>query len=70
MDNLEISSTAYDAVNNADALVILTEWQEFTDLNYERIHEAMSHPVVIDARNVLNRQELEQLGFQYIGLGQ
>ena len=70
MDNLEISSTAYDAVNNADALVILTEWQEFADLNYERIHEAMSHPVVIDARNVLNRQELEQLGFQYIGLGQ
>ena len=70
MDNLEISSTAYDAANNADALVILTEWQEFADLNYERLPEDMSPPVVIDARNLLNPQDLEQLGFQYIGLGQ
>lgn len=70
MSKIEITSTAYEAANNADALVILTEWEEFADLNYERIHEAMCHPVVVDARNLLNPHDLEQQGFQYIGLGQ
>ncbi len=70
MSKLEITSTAYEAANNADALVILTEWQEFADLNFERIREAMRHPIVVDARNLLNPQDLELLGFQYIGLGQ
>ena len=70
MSKIEITSTAYEAANNADALVILTEWEEFADLKYERIHEVMCHPVVVDARNLLNPQDLEQQGFQYIGLGQ
>ena len=70
MSKIEITSTAYEAANNADALVILTEWEEFADLKYERIHEVMCHPVVVDARNLLNPHDLEQQGFQYIGLGQ
>lgn len=59
----------YDAVENANALIILTEWPQFTELDYRKILEKMANPAIIDGRNLLNGDELRRLGFSYIGMG-
>jgi len=60
---------AYDACVGADALVILTEWNQYRALNLERIRETMNKPVFIDLRNVYQPDRLKELGFLYTGVG-
>jgi UDPglucose 6-dehydrogenase len=52
-----------------DALVIVTEWQEFLKLDYGKMSKLMVNPVIIDGRNFLDQRALEQAGFRYIGIG-
>jgi UDPglucose 6-dehydrogenase len=52
-----------------DALVIVTEWQEFLKLDYGKMSKLMVNPVIIDGRNFLEQKTLEQAGFRYIGIG-
>jgi UDPglucose 6-dehydrogenase len=52
-----------------DALVIVTEWQEFLKLDYDKMSKLMVNPVIIDGRNFLDQTTLEQAGFRYIGIG-
>ncbi len=52
-----------------DALVIVTEWQEFLKLDYGKMSKLMVNPVIIDGRNFLDQTTLEQAGFRYIGIG-
>ncbi|PZV27279.1 MAG: UDP-glucose 6-dehydrogenase [Snowella sp.] len=52
-----------------DALVIVTEWQEFLKLDYGKMSKLMVNPVMIDGRNFLDQTTLEQAGFRYIGIG-
>ena len=52
-----------------DALVIVTEWQEFLKLDYGKMSKLMVNPVIIDGRNFLEQTTLEQAGFRYIGIG-
>jgi UDPglucose 6-dehydrogenase len=52
-----------------DALVIITEWQEFLKLDYGKMSKLMVNPVIIDGRNFLDQTTLEQAGFRYIGIG-
>lgn len=59
----------YRAAEDADAIVLVTEWEEFRHLDWRRIRRAMRHPVVVDGRNFLNKEELEALGFAYRGIG-
>ena len=61
--------SAYDTVKNADALAILTEWDEFVQLDYKRVKKLMRHPVIFDGRNLLNPKEMKKLGFQYHSMG-
>jgi UDPglucose 6-dehydrogenase len=68
-DAVTFASDAYDAVRDADALVIMTEWNEFRGLDLARIHGAMAAPVVIDARNVLDPAQTRDAGFRYVGTG-
>ena len=67
---IEVVGSAYEAANGADVLVVLTEWQEFADLDFNLINETMRRPVIVDARNLLDPRYLEPLGFLYIGIGQ
>jgi UDPglucose 6-dehydrogenase len=67
---IEVVGSAYEAANGADVLVVLTEWQEFADLDFNLINETMRRPVIVDARNLLDPHYLEPLGFLYIGIGQ
>jgi UDPglucose 6-dehydrogenase len=60
---------AYDAVEGADALVIVTEWNEFRALDLERVKRLMKRPVFIDLRNIYNPGEMEAAGFAYRSIG-
>jgi len=59
----------YDALEGADALVVLTEWQEYRVLDYERARSLMRRPVVIDARNLYEPARMRQHGFTYDAIG-
>jgi UDPglucose 6-dehydrogenase len=59
----------YACVENADALVIVTEWEQFRALDLERIKDAMAAPIVVDLRNVYRPDEMAKLGFIYESVG-
>lgn len=55
--------------DGCDALVLVTDWAQFKTLDYAKMARLMNSPVIIDGRNFLDRQALEELGFQYVGIG-
>ena len=59
----------YYAVAQADALLVLTEWPSFTQLDYGRIKKNMASPLILDGRNLLDSAYVRELGFNYIGIG-
>jgi UDPglucose 6-dehydrogenase len=61
--------SAYEAAQEAEALVIATEWEEFRHLDWKRIKEAMTRPLILDGRNLLSAQALRAIGFEYYGVG-
>ncbi|HYW68474.1 MAG TPA: nucleotide sugar dehydrogenase, partial [bacterium] len=69
MPFIDYVSDAYAAADGADALVIVTEWNEFRQLDVERLKKIMRSPVVIDCRNVYSPEDLEGHGFTYVGVG-
>ena len=60
---------AYDATKNSHLLILATEWDEFIKLDFEKIKGSMSNSLIIDGRNVLDKEKLINLGFTYIGIG-
>ncbi|MDQ3280418.1 MAG: UDP-glucose/GDP-mannose dehydrogenase family protein [Acidobacteriota bacterium] len=62
-------SDAYETAENADALVLATEWNEFRALNFERIKKALRRPAIVDLRNIYDPQRMSALGFQYYSVG-
>ncbi len=60
---------AYTVAENSDALILITEWPEFRLLDYDRIKNLMKKPVLIDARNMLDMEQMKKLGFSYLGIG-
>src|SRR2546429_8522453 len=52
---------------DADALLILTEWPEFRQLDWKRVYDAMSRPLIVDGRNLLDPATMTELGFEYHG---
>ncbi len=67
--NVAFKEKAYEVAKNADALAILTEWDEFSQLDYKKIKKLMKHPVIFDGRNILNPVEIKKMGFQYHAMG-
>lgn len=60
---------AYEVASGSDALILVTEWDEFRELNMERIATSMKRPILIDGRNFYNPEEMVQNGFMYEGIG-
>jgi len=58
-------SSAYDAMENADAVVIITEWNEFRQLDFKQMKKIMNEPVLIDLRNIYNPHEMQKIGVDY-----
>lgn len=60
---------AEDAAVDADAILILTEWSKFSDLNWAKMKEKMRQPVILDGRNLLNPAKMRKIGFKYVSIG-
>jgi len=63
------ASDPYDLADGADALVVVTEWNEFKQLDLHRVRGLMRTPVVVDGRNIYDPKEMAQLGFVYRAVG-
>ncbi|MDN4754173.1 UDP-glucose/GDP-mannose dehydrogenase family protein [Porphyromonadaceae bacterium W3.11] len=68
-EGIHFCSNIYETVEEADALVLLTEWKQFRLPNWERIQELMTGNLIIDGRNIFVPEELRELGFKYSGIG-
>jgi len=66
---LHIVDDPYEACAGADVLVVLTEWDEFRWLDFERVAAAMASPSIVDARNLLDPAAMRRRGFSYVGVG-
>ncbi len=67
---VQVMTNAYDACQNAHAIAVLTEWDEFKTQDWQKIYDNMLKPAFIfDGRNILNKEELEKIGFIYQGIG-
>jgi UDPglucose 6-dehydrogenase len=69
LNGVEFATDAYAAASAAEALVIVTEWDEFRALDLDRLANSMAGRVLVDLRNVYDRAEAEEAGFEYFGLG-
>ncbi len=67
--NIQLCETVAELADGAHALILATEWPQYQELDWKTIASAMSNPLLLDGRNVLNRQELELAGFRYLGMG-
>jgi UDPglucose 6-dehydrogenase len=63
-------SSPYDAATDADAVVIMTDWDEIKQIDFARLKKFMNYPMIVDARNVVNPEILKQLGFACDAIGQ
>jgi len=68
-DRVTYAERPMDALDGADALILVTEWNEFRRPDFEAIHESLEHPVIIDGRNIYSREILEEMGFTYYAVG-
>jgi UDPglucose 6-dehydrogenase len=68
-NKLSYVDSAYDAADGADALLILTDWDEFRNLDMVKMRSAMHHPIVVDGRNLFEPKKMQQLGFTYLSVG-
>ncbi|HYI95372.1 MAG TPA: UDP-glucose/GDP-mannose dehydrogenase family protein [Bryobacteraceae bacterium] len=68
-ENVQFASDPYTCAKDADALVIVTEWDEFRALDLERIRKTMRRPVLLDLRNIYLPREIQGHGFSYHGIG-
>jgi UDPglucose 6-dehydrogenase len=59
----------YEVVEGVDLVLLITEWNEFKELDFTKVKSLVKNPLVLDARNALNRQDLKKLGFTYAGIG-
>ena len=67
--NIEFAADAYEAAKQADALLILTEWQEFASLDLARLHSLLKYPIVVDGRNLYDPEVMVEHGFTYYSIG-
>ena len=69
MPGVEMTSDPYSMAEGCDALLVMTEWNEFKHLDLERIHDLMKQPVLFDGRNIYEPEKMRSLGFIYRGFG-
>ena len=59
----------YETGKDCDALILVTEWDEYKKIDFKKVKDLMKKPIIVDGRNLFNREELEKLGFHYKGIG-
>lgn len=68
-DKIEYVKKQYDALEGADALVIVTEWNEFRRPDFDKIKSLLNQPIIMDGRNLFDPKKMAQMGFTYEGIG-
>jgi UDPglucose 6-dehydrogenase len=69
LPEVQMAKDAYEVADGADALIVVTEWNEFKNLDLERIRDSMRAPLVLDGRNIYQPEQMRKLGFDYQGIG-
>lgn len=68
-DTIKYAQDEYEAIENADALLLVTEWAEFRVPNWDTVKSKLNSPVIFDGRNLYDRERLREIGFTYYGIG-
>jgi len=68
-EKMRYASTLYDAARDADAVLILTDWQEFAEIDLPELNRALKFPIIIDGRNLYKPQYMSDHGFTYVSIG-
>jgi UDPglucose 6-dehydrogenase len=68
-EKLTYADNQYEALQNADALAIVTEWAAFRNPNFDKIKSTIKSPIIFDGRNLYNTERMEELGFHYESIG-
>ena len=68
-DTITYAKRASDALDGADALILVTEWSEFRNPVWEKVAEALKQPVVFDGRNIYDPAQVREAGLEYSGIG-
>ncbi len=66
---MKYADDAYAAAQDADALLILNDWQEFAELDLKRLHYTLRYPIVVDGRNLYDPAKMAEMGFTYLSVG-
>ena len=66
---MEYAASSYEAAAGADALLILTEWEEFANLDLARLYHELKYPIVVDGRNLYDSEIMGSHGFTYYSVG-
>ena len=69
LEDVTYCRDAYEAMDGADAAAIVTEWDAFRALDFERARKALNAPLLIDLRNLYDRADVERHGFRYVDVG-
>jgi UDPglucose 6-dehydrogenase len=69
MPGIQLCGDSYEVLDGADILVIMTEWNEFKQLDMERVKSLLKEPLVVDGRNLYKPETMRELGFVYRGVG-
>jgi len=69
LDQVKFCEDPYEAGRGCDCLLIITEWDEFKELDFSKLKKSLKRPVIIDGRNIYEPRKMQQLGFHYIGIG-
>ena len=68
-EKLQFHNEQYQALNDCDALVIMTEWKSFREPNFAKIKQNLKSPVIFDGRNIYSVTDMKEAGFQYFSVG-
>lgn len=69
LKDVQYGQDAYDSLKDADALILVTEWEEFKDLDFKKVKKLMRQAIVFDGRNIYEPKKLKRFGFTYQGVG-
>ena len=69
MPDVKYCKETYETIKDCDALVFMTEWNQFRSLNMEKIKSLMKQPIIFDLRNIYNPSKMKQYGFVYSSVG-
>ena len=67
--SIEYGKDAYEVAKGSDALMIITEWNQFRNLDLNRIYKLMKNPIFIDLRNIYEPKKMQAKGFKYLAVG-